>query len=200
MERVKLEVLGLSYSQTQAGAYALILAVENSEQRIPIIIGGFEAQSIAIQLENLVPPRPLTHDLMFEFAKSYGILLKEVLIYKLEEGVFYSSLYFDNGGKTKIIDARTSDAVALALRFNVPIFTTKDIVEKAGIIIKLSKEKEEGESVNEVKTESSKKQYDKDISKLNVKELEDLMQQAIENEDYERASFIRDEINRKKKE
>lgn len=196
MERVKLEILGLSYSQTQAGAYALILAVENSEQRIPIIIGGFEAQSIAIQLESLVPPRPLTHDLFHEFAKSYSIFLKEVLIYKLEEGVFYSSLYFESNGKTKIIDARTSDAVALALRFKVPIYTTKDIVEKAGIIINLSKGKESS-NVNEVKTESSP-DYETDITKLKVKELESLMQKAIENEDYEKASYIRDEINRKK--
>lgn len=196
MERVKLEVLGLSYSQTQAGAYALILAVKDSDQRIPIIIGGFEAQSIAIQLENLVPPRPLTHDLFHEFAKSYGIFLTEVIIHKLEEGVFYSSLYFDHNGKTRILDARTSDAVALALRFNVPIYTTRQIVEKAGIIINLSKDKDD---VNEMKTAPKTETPQKDFSTLPVKELENLMQKAIEDEDYERASKIRDEINKKKK-
>ncbi len=196
MERVKLEVLGLSYSQTQAGAYALILAVKDSEQRIPIIIGGFEAQSIAIQLEGLVPPRPLSHDLFYQFAKSYEIFLKEVIIYKLEEGVFYSSLQFEHNGNIKTIDSRTSDAVALALRFKVPIYTTREIVEKAGIIINLSKDKD---SVNEVKT-SGKKQKPRihDITKLTVKKLEKMMQEAIINEDYERASKIRDEINRKK--
>lgn len=198
MERIKLEVLGLSYSQTQAGAYALILAVENSEQRIPIIIGGFEAQSIAIQLEGLTPPRPLTHDLFFEFAKSFNGFLKEVLIYKLEEGVFYSSLSFDKNGETKILDSRTSDAVALALRFNVPIYTTKDIVEKAGIIINLSKDKDE---VNEVKPQKKSKPVpfltDQNLSELSVNELNKLMDEAIINEDYERASKIRDIINKK---
>ncbi len=198
MEKVKLEVLGLSYSQTQAGAYALILAVENSEQRIPIIIGGFEAQSIAIQLEGLTPPRPLTHDLFFQFSKSFGANLVDVFIYKLEEGVFYSSLYFEKDGEGKILDSRTSDAVALALRFNVPIYTTKEIVEKAGIIINLSKNKDE---INEVKPpEASKKSSTskhQDLSNLSINELKKLMDEAINNEDYERASKIRDIINKK---
>jgi uncharacterized protein len=196
MERVKLEVLGLSYSQTQAGAYALILSVEDSEQRIPIIIGGFEAQSIAIQLEGLTPPRPLTHDLFHQFAVSYNIDLKEVFIYKLEEGVFYSSLTFNDGKETRIVDARTSDSVALALRFNVPIFTTMDIVKKAGIIISLSKD---GDESNEVKTNPQKQKSQKTLSELSIVDLEKLMQEAINNEDYEKASKIRDEINRKSK-
>jgi len=135
MKRVKLKVLGISYSQTQSGAYALVLVEENGERRIPIIIGGFEAQSIVIKLENLNPPRPLTHDLLKSFADSFGITVFEVYIDRLEEGVFYSKLTCSNGEKEFSIDSRTSDAVALALRFNCPIFTTEDIIERAGIII-----------------------------------------------------------------
>lgn len=197
MNKVLLEVLGLSYSQTQAGAYALILAVENSEQRIPIIIGGFEAQSIAIQLENLSPPRPLTHDLFLEFAKSLNIKLKEVLIHKLEEGVFFSSLFFESNDKEFVLDARTSDAVALALRFNVPIFTTEEIVNKAGIIINLKNEK--GPQRPAPKPKPPQKKSIKDMKTLSVKELENLMQKSIEDEDYETASVIRDLINKKSK-
>lgn len=197
MERIKLEVLGLSYSQTQAGAYALILAVENSEQRIPIIIGGFEAQSIAIQLEGLTAPRPLTHDLFHEFAIKHNISMQEVLIYKLEEGVFYSSLYFEKDGKVVALDSRTSDAVALALRFNVPIFTTPAIVEKAGIIINLSQQKTEAESEEVTAPKSSKKI--KNIESLPLEKLKELMNEAIFNEDYERASKIRDEIKKREK-
>ena len=125
MKRVKLKVLGISYSQTQSGAYALILVEENGNRRIPIIIGGFEAQAIVIKIENLEPPRPLTHDLFKSFADEFNISMVEVVIHKLEEGVFYSRLLCNNGDKELSIDSRTSDAVALALRFDCPIYIAK---------------------------------------------------------------------------
>src|SRR6056297_869370 len=142
MKKIKLSVLGISYSQTQSGAYALVLNEEKGERRIPIIIGGFEAQSIAIQLEGLKPPRPLTHDLFKSFADIFGIELKEINIYKLEEGVFYSNLICNKNGKEIQVDARTSDAIALALRFNCPIYTTEEILSKSGIIVEIDFEKE----------------------------------------------------------
>lgn len=196
MEKIKLEVLGLSYSQTQAGAYALILSVNNSDERIPIIIGGFEAQSIAIQLENLKPPRPLTHDLFHTTASNFGISLKEVFIHRLEEGIFYSKLYFEKEGQTQIIDSRTSDAVALALRFSSPIYTTADIVRKAGIVLKITEET--SESTNEAEEMASLKKKSVGYINYSIKELEDLINEAIKNEDYEKASLISDEIKRRK--
>jgi len=195
MDKIKLEVLGLSYSQTQAGAYALILSVENSDQRIPIIIGGFEAQSIAIQLEGLKPPRPLTHYLFHNFADNYEVKLREVFIYKLEEGVFFSKLYFDKNGQTTALDSRTSDAVALALRFKSPIYTTEDIVEKAGIVLNVTEET--NETINEDKPSDTNQEL-KNFLSYSVNELEKLMEDAINNEDYEKASLIRDEINKRK--
>ncbi len=134
MKRIKLKVMGISYSQTQSGAYALLLIEENGERRIPIIIGGFEAQAIVIKLENLEPPRPLTHDLFKKFADQFKIAVIEVMIYKLEDGVFFSKLVCNNGEKEYSIDSRTSDAVAIALRFGCPIYIDEDILEKAQII------------------------------------------------------------------
>jgi uncharacterized protein len=197
MERIKLEVLGLSYSQTQAGAYALILSVDNSDERIPIIIGGFEAQSIAIHLENLKPPRPLTHDLFHSFASSFEIKLKEVFIHKLEEGIFYSKLYFEKDGQIKTMDSRTSDAVALALRFNSPIFTTVDIVQKAGIVLKVS---DDNPDVLTEHSEENPTKHKEGYKNYSISELETLMDEAINNEDYEKATIIRDEIKKRKNE
>ncbi|MCT4645437.1 MAG: bifunctional nuclease family protein, partial [Carboxylicivirga sp.] len=142
-KKIKLNILGLSYSQTQSGAYALVLAEEDGERRIPIIIGGVEAQSIAIKLEGLEPPRPLTHDLFLNFSKSFNIEVTEVVVYKLEEGIFYSELVCKKDNEQLHIDSRTSDAVALALRFGCPIYTYEDIIEKAGIVLDFDK-KEEG--------------------------------------------------------
>jgi bifunctional DNase/RNase len=141
MDKVRLHIKGLSYSQTQSGAYALVLGEDDGERRLPIIIGGFEAQSIAIALEKDVnPPRPLTHDLFKNFADTFGISLKEVVIHKLQDGVFFSILVCEKDGEEQVIDARTSDAVALAIRFECPVFTYIEILDKAGIILK------EGES------------------------------------------------------
>lgn len=189
-KKIKLNILGLSYSQTQSGAYALVLAEEEGERRIPIIIGGVEAQSIAIKLEGLEPPRPLTHDLFLNFSKSFEIELLEVIIYKLEEGIFYSELICKREDEMLHIDSRTSDAVALALRFECPIYTYEDIISKAGIVLDFDK-KEEGQSLI---PSPPKPTTDKYKSK-SVEELNNLLMEAIEDEDYERASEIRDEIN-----
>jgi uncharacterized protein len=199
MDKIKLNVLGISYSQTQTGAYALVLTEEKGERRIPIIIGGFEAQSIAIQLEGLKPPRPLTHDLFHNFALTFKINLKEIIIYKLEEGVFYSKLICNNGGEDITIDARTSDAVALALRFKCPIHTTEEILSKSGIVIDLEQEKGAGgEAKGEKKTRKATKGPSQKYKDMEMEELEKLLEEAVKKEEYEKASAIRDEINRRK--
>lgn len=198
--RIKLNVLGISYSQTQTGAYALVLTEENGERRIPIIIGAFEAQSIAIQLEGLKPPRPLTHDLFLNFAQAYKINIVEVTIYKLEEGVFYSKLTCDDGQTKMTIDARTSDAIALALRFQCPVYTTEDIINRAGI--KLDMEKEAKEPSGQEPFEEVEEKPDEpheDFKAVGSAELKEMLDEAIQNENYERASMIRDELNRRKK-
>lgn len=201
MGKIQLNILGLSYSQTQSGAYALVLSEENGKRRIPIIIGGFEAQSIAIELEGLKPPRPLTHDLLLNFATAYNINLIEVNIYKLEEGIFYAELVCDNGNNRIKIDARTSDAVALAIRFKCPIYTTEDIMAKAGIYLEVDKDKKRTKSTKQP-VKSSKEEKASDIFNVykgkSLKELEKALQEAIEKEDYEKASQIRDEITKRK--
>jgi len=196
MKRVKLKVLGISYSQTQSGAYALILVEEDGERRVPIIIGGFEAQAIVIRLENLEPPRPLTHDLFKNFADEFNITLIEVMIYKLEEGVFYSRLLCNNGEKEISVDSRTSDAVALALRFGCPIYITEEILEKAGITISPGAETEnlagnENDAVAEHGSSKFDSYSDEDLYKM--------IDESIKTEDYERAAIIRDEIEKRKK-
>lgn len=195
MQRVKLKVLGISYSQTQSGAYALVLAEEKGERRMPIIIGGFEAQSIVIKLENLNPPRPLTHDLLKSFADSFGITLFEVIIDRFEDGVFFSKLVCSDGEKDFSIDSRTSDAVALALRFNCPIFTTEDILQRAGIIIDQSTAESEPESEEEGVTEETGGDY----GSLTDEELEKMMEEAVSREDYEKAAALKNETDRRKK-
>jgi uncharacterized protein len=195
MKRIKLKVMGISYSQTQSGAYALILIEENGDRRIPIIIGGFEAQAIVIKLENLDPPRPLTHDLFKKFADEFNISIIEVMIYKLEEGVFFSKLVCNNGEKEYSIDSRTSDAVAIALRFGCPIFITEEILTKAGIIVNPTDS--EISSVNEVDSffEPEKAKYDN----YSDEELYKMIDEAVKTEDYERAAAVRDEIEKRKK-
>ena len=196
MKRVKLKVMGISYSQTQSGAYALILIEENGERRIPIIIGGFEAQAIVIKLENLDPPRPLTHDLFKKFADEFNISVKEVMISRLEEGVFFSKLICSNGTKEYAIDSRTSDAVALALRFECPIYITEEILEKAGITINPS------DSEISVTSETENLSDPVDTNKYDSfsdDELYKLIDEAVKTEDYERAAAVRDEIEKRKK-
>jgi bifunctional DNase/RNase len=202
MGKIKLNVLGISYSQTQSGAYALVLSEEEGSRRIPIIVGGFEAQAIAIELEGLTPPRPLTHDLFRNFSESYGIRVIEVNIHKLEDGVFFANILCDNGDKQITLDARTSDAIALALRFKCPIFTTEEIVEKAGIILDFEKgaglenTDSAGKKEETPEPEKPKKRtIYPDISKSSMEELKTMLAEAVSKEDYERASEIRDEIN-----
>jgi bifunctional DNase/RNase len=195
MKRVKLKVMGISYSQTQSGAYALILIEDNGERRIPIIIGGFEAQAIVIKLENLDPPRPLTHDLFKKFAEQFNIIISEVMIYKLEEGVFFARLVCSNGEKEYSIDSRTSDAVAIALRFGCPIFIAEEILDKAGITINPSDAEMPASADMDEIIEPESTRYDS----YNDDELFKLIDEAVKTEDYERAASVRDEIEKRKK-
>ncbi len=195
MNKIKLSVLGISYSQTQSGAYALVLAEEDGERRLPIIIGGFEAQAIVIKLENLNPPRPLTHDLFISFAELVNIEFKEVFIHKLDEGVFFSQLICESAGKELIIDSRTSDAVALALRFECPIYIDEVIMDKAGIVIEGSEF--EGGMMNEGDSTESEDRPKSNYDKIPLKELQKQLDEAIKKEDYERAAAIRDEIGKR---
>ncbi len=192
-KKIKLNILGLSYSQTQSGAYALVLAEEDGERRIPIIIGGVEAQSIAIKLEGLEPPRPLTHDLFLNFSRAFGIEILEVIIYKLEEGIFYAELVCQKDGNELRIDSRTSDAVALSLRFNCPIYTYESIIQTAGIVLDVTKDQE----VEMEQEDSSPRRGGGKYSNLSVDELNKLLEEAITKEDYEKASEIRDEIQKR---
>jgi len=193
---IRLNIKGISYSQTQSGAYALVLSEVAGDRTLPIIIGAFEAQSIAIALEHEIkPPRPLTHDLFKSFADRFNIKVKQVIIHKLVDGVFYSSLICECDKIEEIIDTRTSDAIALAIRFNAPIFTYANILDKAGIFLKLK---------DEMKIQKEQKITQKPIpkkdafSKLTLKSLNKKLDQAIANEDYELAARIRDEINNRK--
>jgi len=191
MDRVKLRVLGLSYSMSQAGAYALILSDEQDLHRIPIVIGMPEAQSIAIQLEKMQTQRPLTHDLIKNLADAMQVTLKEVFIYRLEAGIFYSELLFETG-KTQIkIDSRTSDAIALALRYECPIYSIPEIVEKAGILV--------GQDAGRAEViESRSVESEKDMAEAySVQELSRMLEEAVRNEEYEKASTIRDALRAK---
>lgn len=207
MSLVKLSIKGISYSQTQNGAYALILNEVDGERKLPIVIGAFEAQSIAIALEKeITPPRPLTHDLFKNFADHYEIVIKHVIIHKLVDGVFYSSIICEHDKIEEIIDARTSDAIALALRFNAPIFTYKNILDKAGIYLKtptskktLSKKEEEViENLILGDDKESKKPAGEDYTKFSLTELNKMLDEAVKNENYEKAASIRDEISKRK--
>lgn len=204
MSLVKLTIKGISYSQTQNGAYALILNEVDGDRQLPIVIGAFEAQSIAIALEKeITPPRPLTHDLFKTIADKYEIVITQVIIHKLVDGVFYSSIVCEKEAKEEVIDARTSDAIALALRFNAPIFTYKNILDKAGIF--LNKNKQELHSDEEIDDDdilSEPEVYGEEepqniYSKFSIQELHNLLEEAIQNEDYEKAALIKAEIDKK---
>lgn len=200
MKKVKLDIVGLSYSQTQSGAYALVLGEVNGRRRLPIIIGAFEAQAIAIEIEKMTPSRPLTHDLFKTFAQIYNIDIQEILIYNLVEGVFYAKLICTDGTTTHEIDARTSDAIALAVRFNAAIYTYEFILSSAGIVIEgndflflenidnLSKE-QGTEDLSSIPSSSYKS--------LSIEELNQKLQEAIAEEAYEKAARIRDEISKR---
>jgi uncharacterized protein len=204
MSLVKLTIKGISYSQTQNGAYALILNEVDGDRKLPIVIGAFEAQSIAIALEKEIkPPRPLTHDLFKNFADRFDVVIKQIIIHKLVDGVFYSSMICERDKIEEIIDARTSDAIALALRFNAPIFTYKNILDKAGIFLKTSNEENPEQGLDEVlssadtfgleESNESKSSY----AKHSLSELHELLESAVIEEDYEKAAKIRDEISKR---
>ncbi|RZP16706.1 MAG: hypothetical protein EVA38_02500 [Flavobacteriales bacterium] len=206
MSLVRLNIKGISYSQTQNGAYALILSEENGDRKLPIVIGAFEAQSIAIALEKeIMPPRPLTHDLFKTFAKRYKIVVKQVIIHKLRDGVFYSSIICEREKIEEIIDARTSDAIALALRFNAPIFTYKNILDQAGIHTEVGPKKTDlskktTTATEQILIEGERKEdiSENDFSKHSLKALKKLLTEAVTNEEYEKAVRIRDEISKRK--
>jgi bifunctional DNase/RNase len=196
VKKVKLEIVGLSYSQTQTGAYALVLGESKGKRRLPIIIGGFEAQAIAIELEKMTPSRPLTHDLFKSFAEGFEISVSEVLIYNLVEGIFFAKIVCSNGEKNVEIDARTSDAIAVAVRFNCPINTYEFILSQAGIILDdeaINAASEGGNLEDLVEADVN------DYLKKSTEELKQLLDAALADEDYEKASRISDEINNLKK-
>jgi hypothetical protein len=207
MSLVKLSIKGISYSQTQNGAYALILNEVDGERKLPIVIGAFEAQSIAIALEKEIkPPRPLTHDLFKNFAERFDIVVKQVIIHKLVDGVFYSSIICERDKIEEIIDARTSDAIALALRFNAPIFTYKNILDKAGIYLKANPldPNKDSQEIDDVLSnpdtfgrEEESNQSGETYAKHSLQELNELLDQAVSHEDYEKAVKIRDEISKR---
>jgi hypothetical protein len=201
-DRVRLKVLGISYNQLQSGAYALLLAEEDGPFRIPVIIGAAEAQSIALKIEGITTPRPLTHDLFVSFAHAFGVKLKEVFIYKFDEGIFSSELTFSDGERDVVIDARTSDAIAIAIRTGTPIYTTPDIIEQTGF-----KAISEDSCVTESKSDNSNakernRSYMSEpaLAKLSIDELERKLNKLIKDENYEEAERVSMIIDRKKAE
>ena len=206
MDLIRLHIRGISYSQTQTGAYALILEEDFGKRKIPVIIGSFEAQSIALALEkDITPPRPITHDLFTTFAKSFHIVVKAVFIYKLKDGVFYSNILFQNRDTDEEIeiDSRTSDAIALAVRFEAPVYATKEILEKAGVYMEMNEDELATESTFEKALDTIENQLnindiEDSFAHLTDSEINDLISKAIENEDYETAAKLRDELVKRK--
>jgi uncharacterized protein len=205
VKKIRLDIVGLSYSQTQTGAYALVLGESNGKRRLPIIIGGFEAQAIAIELEKMTPSRPLTHDLFKTFADNFDIAISEIIIYQLTEGIFYSRLVCTNADREIEIDARTSDAIALAVRFGCPIFTYENIMSTAGIMLENETEGMSEEGLKELleedadTVEKENKVSTSDYKNKSTEELKSMLQNALDDEKYELASNIRDELNNRKK-
>ena len=199
-DRVRLRILGISYSQLQSGAYALLLAEEDGPHKIPVVIGASEAQSIAIRIEGIVPPRPLTHDLFVSFAQAFGVKLREVFIYKFEDGIFYSELTFSDGERTVVLDARTSDAIAIAIRAHVPIVTTAAIVRETGFI--LDDEPDDDGVASSANTNEDMRQAayfaEPKLENYAVEELERTLEQLIEDENYEEAARVSEILKKKK--
>ena len=196
MKKIRLDIVGLSYSQTQSGAYALVLGEEDGRRRLPIIIGGFEAQAIAIELEKMAPTRPLTHDLFKNFATAFGIEVQEIIIYNLVEGIFFAKLICHDGNKNLEVDARTSDAIAIAVRFGCPIYTYEFILSTAGIILDEKASLEKGIE-EKVEKKTKPKVSEAELASHSMDELKALLKKALDAEEYEKASKIRDEITRR---
>lgn len=199
MDKIKLEILGLSSSQSQSGSFALVLGETSGSRRLPIIIGMFEAQAIAIEIEKIIPNRPMTHDLFKSFAHSFNFTVQEILISDLKEGVFFAKIVCSDGVKSTEVDARPSDAIAIGLRFNVPIFTYEAVLSEAGIVLTDETEEE----VGEMEQEKTKKEKKKDVplveqlKDMPTDKLQSLLNDALAKEEYEKAAKIRDEINRR---
>jgi uncharacterized protein len=217
VEKIKLEILGLSSSQSQSGSFALVLGEETGNRRLPIIIGMFEAQAIAIEIEKIIPNRPMTHDLFKSFAQAFNFTAEEIIISDLKEGVFFAKIICSDGIKTIEIDARPSDAIAIGLRFEVPIYTYENILSEAGIVLsdlneetehKKGDEKKEPKEAKEPKDSKEKKEESKKkksatspkseaMKDTSVEQLKIMLQEALDKEDYERAARIRDELNKR---
>lgn len=195
-ERVQLEVMGISYTPLQSGAFALLLAQVDGPYRIPMVIGTSEAQSIAIRLEGIVPPRPITHDLFSSLAHAFAIELKEVFIYKFENGIFYSEMIFTDGTKDVILESRASDAIAISLRTGAPIYTTKEVMRQTGTILE---PKSEDANNNEQNYEQREDDSSQSPEKMSDEELKEYLNKLIEEEDYERAAKISEIIKKRKK-
>lgn len=193
-DKVKLYVLGISYSQLKQGAYALILAQEDGPVRIPVVIGPAEAQSIAIRMERITPPRPMTHDLFMSFAHAFGIRLKEVFIYKFEDGIFSSELTFTDGDRTVVLDSRTSDAIAIAMRTKAPIYTTRHILEETGFVME---EQEGGDAHASAPHDDETVNDEPRPENMAVEELERAITKLIENDAFEEAARIQEILDRK---
>jgi len=198
VDKIKLEILGLSSSQSQSGSFALVLGETDGNRRLPIIIGMFEAQAIAIEIEKIIPNRPMTHDLFKSFAHSFDYKVEEIIISDLKEGVFFAKIICSNGNRSIEIDARPSDAIAIGLRFDSPIFTYEAILAEAGIVLTDENEDEIAELRSEIKAEKKpvSKQVE-DLKNQSVDRLKDMLNDAIENEDYEKAAKIRDELSKR---
>lgn len=197
MDKIKLEILGLSSSQSQSGSFALVLGETEGSRRLPIIIGMFEAQAIAIEIEKIIPNRPMTHDLFKSFAQSFDYKVEEIIISDLKEGVFFAKIVCSNGAKNIEIDARPSDAIAIGLRFDSPIYTYESILAEAGIVLTDESEDDIAEIKSEIKSSTKKQGSGDDLKNFSVDKLNELLNDAIEKEDYEKAAKIRDELSRR---
>ncbi len=198
-DKVKIEILGLSTGQAQSGSFALVLGEYEGKRRLPIIIGMFEAQAIAIEIEKITPNRPMTHDLFKSFAHHFDFQVTEILISDLKEGVFFAKLVCDKNGKSVEIDSRPSDAIAIGLRFGIDIFTTEQILNEAAVVISEEGDEDEMDFLKKTKKTGESEEY-KSSSKLgdfSTEKLNGLLEKALENEDYERAAALRDELNRR---
>ena len=199
-KRVRLRVLGISYSQIQSGAYALILAQSDGPYRIPVVIGAAEAQSIALRMESITPPRPMTHDLFVSFAHAFGVKLKEVFIYKFEDGIFSSELTFSNGERSVVIDSRTSDAIAIAMRTSAPIYTTQEILDETGFVMEMQDPDSQSsdQSADGYENEEYDPNHEARLDQYSIEELERTLRKHIDNEEYEKAAEVNEILKRKR--
>lgn len=199
-KRVRLKVLGISYSQIQSGAYALILAQSDGPYRIPVVIGAAEAQSIALRMESITPPRPMTHDLFVSFAHAFGVKLKEVFIYKFEDGIFSSELTFSNGERSVVIDSRTSDAIAIAMRTSAPIYTTQEILDETGFVMEMQDPDSQSsdQSADGYENEEYDPNHEARLDQYSIEELERTLRKHIDNEEYEKAAEVNEILKRKR--